>query len=234
MVICPNCLCDSTLIPIPKNNKDGSCSNNYRPIALSSSLGKGSFWSSTWISFLVTHSSLALNQGTPLQYALVWLRILFPVIFTEAHLFLDVFWMLPKPLIMWIMDSSFKNCLRGAYQTNCPIPVNRFLISWYSLQRLQVQWGSACFSDPFTVSNGGSVLSPILFSVYLDGLLTELRDSGVGCYWGCCFAGALCYADDVVFLAPSASAMRTMSSVCSSFAASHGLEFNATNTQLIS
>ena len=100
-----------------------------------------------------------------------------------------------------------------------------------------MQWGSACFSEPFTASNGvwqGSVLSPILFSVYLDGLLTELLDSGVGCFWGCCFAGALCYADDAVLLVPSASAIRTMLSVCSSFAASHGLKFNATKTQLIS
>ena len=100
-----------------------------------------------------------------------------------------------------------------------------------------MQWGSACFSEPFTVSNGvrqGSVLSPILFSVYLDGLLTELRDSGVGCYWGCCFPSALCYADNVILLAPSVSAMRTMLSVCSAFAASHRLEFNATKTQLIS
>ena len=116
-----------------------------------------------------------------------------------------------------------------------PIPVIRFFDFMHSLQRLQVQWGLACFSEPCTVSNGvrqGSVLSPTFFSVYLDGLLTELR-SGVGCYWGCCFPGPLSYADDVVLLAPSAST-RTMLSVYSLFAASHGLKFNANKTQLIS
>ena len=44
------------------------------------------------------------------------------------------------------------------------------------------------------MSNGvrqGSVLSPVLFAVYLDGLLEGLSASGVGCY-----------ADDIVLLAP--------------------------------
>ena len=51
----------------------------------------------------------------------------------------------------------------------------------------------------------GGVLSPFLFAVYLDGLLEELSESDVGCYWGHLFAGAFCYADDV---APCASALR--------------------------
>jgi hypothetical protein len=88
----------------------------------------------------------------------------------------------------------------------------------------------------FHVSNGvrqGSVLSPVLFAVYLDGLLAELSGSGVGCYWGSLFAGAFCYADDIVLLAPCASALRTMLDICSSYAVSHGLEFNANKTQLI-
>ena len=40
------------------------------------------------------------------------------------------------------------------------------------------------------IFNGVSVLSPVLFSVYLDGLLEELARSGVDCHCGCLFAGA--------------------------------------------
>ena len=80
----------------------------------------------------------------------------------------------------------------------------------------------------FHVSNGvrqGSVLSPVLFAVYLDGLLAELSGSGVGCYWGSLFAGAFCYADDIiVLLAPRASTLTTMLDICSSYAVTHGLE----------
>ena len=36
----PQCLWDCVLIPVSKKNKDVSCSSNYRPIALASSLGK--------------------------------------------------------------------------------------------------------------------------------------------------------------------------------------------------
>ena len=51
---------------------------------------------------------------------------------------------------------------------------------------MQLHWG-ACFSDPFGVSNGvqqGSILSPLVFAVYSDGLLEELIACGVS------FAGA--------------------------------------------
>ena len=52
------------------------------------------------------------------------------------------------------------------------------------------------------------VLSPILFTVYVDSLLDALRASGRGCYWHRLFAGALCYADDLTILAPSADGLR--------------------------
>ena len=81
-------------------------------------------------------------------------------------------------------------------------------------------------SDSFSVSNGvrqRSVLSPVLFAVYLDGLLSELEGSGVGCYWGAHFVGAVCYADDIALLAPCPSAMRTMLSICEEYAVTNGL-----------
>ena len=72
-----------------------------------------------------------------------------------------------------------------------------------------------------------------LFSVYLDGLLQKLADSGVGCHWGHLFAGAVCYADDIVLLALCPSALRILLNICSSYASTHGLRFSADKTQLI-
>ena len=52
------------------------------------------------------------------------------------------------------------------------------------------------------------------------------------CYWDGLFVGALCYADDLIVLAPC-PALCTMLSLCESFVNSYGLEFNAGKTQLI-
>ena len=41
------------------------------------------------------------------------------------------------------------------------------------------------------------------------------------------------YADDVVLLAPCASALRCMLNICNTYASQHGLLFNAGKTQLI-
>ncbi len=47
----------------------------------------------------------------------------------------------------------------------------------------------------------GGVLSLILFSIYLDGLLTNLNKKGVGCHMGNYFVGCLAYADDLTLIA---------------------------------
>ena len=67
------------------------------------------------------------------------------------------------------------------------------------------------------------VVSPFLFAVYLDDLLSELSLSGVGCWWRWMFPGVFCFADDIVLLAPCALALRKMLSLCTSYVASQGL-----------
>ena len=87
----------------------------------------------------------------------------------------------------------------------------------------------------FSVSNGvrqGGVLSPILFIVYIDELLTRLESQAVGCYWSHYFIWAVEYADDIVLLAPSASTLRMMLINCCQFANDYNLLFNPGKTQL--
>ena len=62
------------------------------------------------------------------------------------------------------------------------------------------------------------MLSPILFTDYIDKLLTRLRESGLGCHIDGVFAGALWYADDIVLLAPSLDALRHMIGICEDYA----------------
>ena len=121
------------------------------------------------------------------------------------------------------------------YDRGLPPTAIRFLMFWYKHQSMCIRWNSAV-SEPFCVSNGvrqGGVLSPVLFSAYINGLLCTLQESGVGCHLGCDFVGGVCYADDIALLAPSPSALRMMLSICEEFALTHGLKFNAAKTQLI-
>ena len=66
-----------------------------------------------------------------------------------------------------------------------PPVIARLLLSWYSSQQLKVRWAKT-FSNCFHTTNGvrqGGVLSPILFTVYIDDLLIALEDCGIGCFW---------------------------------------------------
>ena len=86
----------------------------------------------------------------------------------------------------------------------------------YTNHNARVVWNGVQ-SRWFGVLNGvkqGGVLSPILFCVYIDDLLKSLEEANVGCYIGSCFVGVLAYADDLVLLAPTATAMRRMLHIC--------------------
>ena len=88
----------------------------------------------------------------------------------------------------------------------------------------------------FTVSNGvrqGGVLSPLLFSVYVDGLFMRLRHSGYGCRIGPHFVGAVGYADDICILSLTPYGLRTMVSICEAYANDYCIEFNGSKCEML-
>ena len=86
----------------------------------------------------------------------------------------------------------------------CPLICN-LLLDMYVNQRIKLRCIDV-YSEFFTVSNGvkqGGILSPCLFSVYIDGMLNALQEENIGCFMGGVYAGALAYADDLMLLSPS-------------------------------
>ena len=73
----------------------------------------------------------------------------------------------------------------------------------------------------------GGILSPILFTLYLDDLLIELACTNVGCYWDDMFVGALVYVHDIT------SALRKLLAVCESIGTNLMLKFNPDKTRCI-
>ncbi len=82
----------------------------------------------------------------------------------------------------------------------------------YTNQNMCVKWQDE-FSETFSATNDvkqDRVISPILFCVYMYGLLTELTNSRYGCYIGRVLAGAFSCADDLKLLTPSVYALHQM------------------------
>jgi retron-type reverse transcriptase len=85
-------------------------------------------------------------------------------------------------------------------------------------------------SEFFSVMNGvkqGGILSPILFSLYIDELLEQLRASGCGCYVGTTFAGAFAYDDGIIILCPTKLAMKSQLNVALSYASPEPTKLNS-------
>jgi hypothetical protein len=109
------------------------------------------------------------------------------------------------------------------------------MLNFYTNHVTRVSWNGIC-SDAFSVKNGvkqGGVISPVLFCIYVDGLLLSLKNSGFGCVIGRMFLGALAYADDIVLLAPTPRAMRSMLAVCDDFASKFQIVFNAKKSKCL-
>ena len=65
-----------------------------------------------------------------------------------------------------------------------PAYVLRLLLNLYTNSFARVSWNGVC-SRSFVIENGvrqGGIVSPILFCIYIDGLLHRLSESGVGCF----------------------------------------------------
>ncbi len=109
----------------------------------------------------------------------------------------------------------------------CPFIV-RFLVNMYTKQTIRVSWAN-CVSSEACVSNGvkqDGVLSPVLFTVYIDELLSRLKHSGYGCRIGHVYVGALGYADDVSLLSPTKHGTNQLLKTCSEFALEYHMSFN--------
>ena len=108
----------------------------------------------------------------------------------------------------------------------------RLLVDSYLNQRICAEWGS-CKSDFFQATNGvkqGSIISPILFTVYVDELIARLQASGLGCNIGRSCIGVLGYADDLPLLSPSVNALSKMVGICEEYAKEYDIVFNCKKT----
>ena len=104
----------------------------------------------------------------------------------------------------------------------------RLIAFIYVNQICVVQWAGVK-SKSFKVANGvrqGAVLSPTLFSLYIDELYMKLVKSGFGCHINDLYYGIFGYADDLVLLSPDRLGLQQMLNITSDFLTSLGLKIS--------
>ena len=99
---------------------------------------------------------------------------------------------------------------------------------------MSIKWGNS-LSTKFTVSNGvkqGEVLSPLLFTIYVDQLFIQLKTCGFGCHIGNSFSGDFGYADDIVLLVPTVTSLNKLYDVCKQHGQEYSIMFNPHKSKL--
>ncbi len=86
------------------------------------------------------------------------------------------------------------------------------------------------YGDYFKCFKGvsqGVVVSPLMFTVYMDEMIKELQSAGIGCYVGHEYFGCVSYADDMKLLCPSIKGLQQMIEICERFGETYSVKYNA-------
>ena len=228
----PVAMTDVMIIPILKSNlKDSSDSENYRPIAVSNSISK--ILEKCMLNRLGTYLQTSDNQfGFKRSHS------------TETCIFalkqvLNYYRDAGSPVFVCFLDikSAFDRVSHNKLflkllDRGVPKYLLSLLIVWYGKQQLYISW-AGIMSSSFNMTNGirqGSLISPLLFSLYLDEMSLELNTARIGCHIGGHAMNHLAYADDLVLLAPSAVGLNRLLQLSKIYADENYIKFSASKT----
>lgn len=231
----PSTLLLSTIIPIPKDKMGNlTDSSNYRGIALCSLCLK--IFEHV---ILLKHSSNMSSSDAQFAFKkdssttqCTWVSREVIAYYKSKN----------TPVYACMLDCSkafdkirFDTLFQKLLSKGVPPLIVRLLLYMYTNSDVRVRWNSA-ISDTFSVSNGvrqGAVLSPLLFNAYIDDLVSDLQKEGAGCWVGSQYYGAIVYADDILLLAPTVTALSKMLNICETFGQKHSLNFNSKKSMCI-
>lgn len=101
-------------------------------------------------------------------------------------------------------------------QRSLPIQLLSLFENWFDKCFTCVKWGSV-YSTLFKFTCGirqGGVLSPLFFAAYIDDIVSKINSLGIGCHMGLVSFSIFLYADDILLLAPSVTALQKLLYTC--------------------
>ena len=233
--VAPDSLLQGTMLPLVKDKRGKlQDSGNYRAITIGSSILK-------LFEIVILNKQSFAFQTSNLQFG--FKKKSSPVMCTMTAQEVISHYNSNKTKVFTVLLDASKAFDRVNYiklfekllkREMCPL-VMRLLLQTYLDQKLCVKWNDT-LSETFGVTNGvrqGGILSPLLFGIYIDELLSVLQNSGFGCRIGHLYAGALGFADDLILICPSEPGIQKMLKICESYAAEHDLIFNGAKSKLL-
>ena len=103
-------------------------------------------------------------------------------------------------------------------ERNMPLNLINIFALWFHSSRTSIKWNN-CFSFSFPMTAGvrqGGVLSPFLFSIFIDSLVHKVIASKLGCHVSYICVSILLYADDIVLLSPTVTGLQELFQICES------------------
>ena len=225
----------ATIISIPKDCRGSNvCSNNYRGICLCSSIIK-------LVDLIMLSKCGHTLDTSDLQFAYkpnmsttMCTTVLKEVVHHYNSNGSDVY--------VCMLDASkafdrikYDKLFDVLLQRNFPPVFINMLMNSYIGQNIRAKWGQSA-SSQFHGVNGirqGGVISPILFIVYMDELISRLEKCQAGCWIGHRYFGCLVFADDMNLLCPSGTGLQRMLNICAEFGVEYSINFNETKTKCI-
>ena len=231
----PEALSFACIHPVPKPGKDNTALASYRPITIGSTIAKV-FESCILLSYghLLTTSSFQYGFKAGVDTAQCTLAVKA----VARH-----FTSRGSRVYAALLDASkafdrsnYARIFQSLLYRGLPSSVVHLLYKWYTSTKVRVSWNSSMSSKSFELEHGvrqGGLLSPVLFAILYDELILLLQASGLGCHIGSRFVGTFAYADDLILLAPSLSALNNMLKVCHDWSHNSSICFNPAKSVVI-
>ena len=231
----PKSMLKSVIVPIIKNkNKRTNDKDNYRPICISNVFTKvveKVLYSRMEDYLQSTNNQFGFKQKHGTEMCVFVLKELIRYYIKHGSCMYVAFLDASKAFDRVNHTKLFSKLL----ELGVPKWIIKVLAQWYCNQSVCVRWGSV-FSDFFLVNNGvrqGSILSPLLFNVYINELSVSLSKLPVGCCSGNTVVNHLMYADDIVLFAPSAKGLQRITDVSYTYGCDNDIIFNSAKSQLM-